>query len=526
MKIVLVYIDHWEKDNHQRIAGSDFFYGKLVTNFPMISESVDLPLGLASIRAYSRQDPLIKSACQFINRIYVDTLSSEAMADDILSQGPDLAAFSTHVWNFERTKRVCEIIKSKRQGIKIVLGGPMVPDDVVSNKKMLKANKGIDALIRGQGEIAFRQLLRYYLKKEDARHIPNTVLREGDEVFINTARVSVSNLAELPSPYLSGDVVIQDNATGMLALETSRGCMFDCAYCRYHGGERPRSFNIERVKQEIAILKNKGFKGNVIITDPLFNFDKKWAKSVLRILEGVDFTVEIALRPELIDDEMIKMFARIPRLECGLGIQSINPVALRNINRSTNIVQCREVIQKLAKSQVRMDIGLIIGLPGDTYETFRKTIDWTVYCGVKQISVNDLLILPNSNLERMSEKFGIKYNSQCLELSNDTFSEADMVKASHFKICFLFLFRGYQRIFHMLIFEYRFKPSDVVDRLIEAAQKKGEIPCGRLVGLNGINFSKLTILRFLRSLFDDRQSVEYFFSLFREDALRFKEDEP
>jgi hypothetical protein len=172
-----------------------------------------------------------------------------------------------------------------------------------------------------------------------------------------------------------------------------------------------------------------------------------------------------------------------------------------------------------------MDIGLIIGLPGDNYETFRKTIDWTVYCGVKQISINDLLILPNSNLERMSEKFGIKYNSQCLELSNDTFSEADMVKASHFKICFLFLFRGYQRIFHMLIFEYRFKPSDVVESLMAAAQKQGEIPCGRLVGLNGINFSKLTILRFLRSLFDDRQRVEYVFSLFREDALRFKEDE-
>src|SRR5208283_5283531 len=110
--------DHCERDNHQRIAGSDFFYGKLITNFPMISESVDLPLGLATMRAYSRQDPLIKSECQFINRIYVDTLSDEAMADDILSQGPDLAAFSTHVWNFERTKRVCEIIKSQRRGIK------------------------------------------------------------------------------------------------------------------------------------------------------------------------------------------------------------------------------------------------------------------------------------------------------------------------------------------------------------------------------------------------------------------------
>ncbi len=93
----------------------------------LISKAVDLPLGLASIRAYSRQDPLINKACQFINRIYLDTVSSDVMAEDVLSQEPDLVGFSANLWNFEKTKSVWEIIKSKNPGIKIMLGGPYGP---------------------------------------------------------------------------------------------------------------------------------------------------------------------------------------------------------------------------------------------------------------------------------------------------------------------------------------------------------------------------------------------------------------
>ncbi len=514
MRIVLVCID-----NHKKILGHVF------ADEWLICKAVDLPLGLASIRAYSRQDPFIREECRFINRIYIDSLSSGAISEDVLSQDPDLVAFSANLWNLKKTKSIWEIIKNKKPDTRVVLGGPMVPDDVESNKKMLASDLSIDALIRGEGEIAFRQLLRYYLKKETISNIPNTALREEGGIFVNTARESLKDLSELSSPYLSGDVTIQENATGLLALETSRGCIYDCAYCRYHGGERPRFFNIERIKKEIKLLKDKGFQGNVFLTDPLLNADKKWAKSVLRILEGIDFKVCVDIRPELIDDEMIGLFAKIPGLEFSVGMQSINPVALKNINRPTNIEKCRKVIQKLAENRVHTGIDLIMGLPGDNYETFKKTLDWVVYCRAQQVDINDLIIIPNSDLEKLAGKFKIKYNEENMVLSSYSFSEGDMIKASHFKVGFQFLFGYYQRIFHALVYQFQYKPSAVIEQFVAVAEALGDIPPGRLLDLSGISFSDQTIFRFLKSLLKDREHVKYFLKLFKEHEARLKENE-
>ncbi|OGX25700.1 MAG: hypothetical protein A2Y03_09515 [Omnitrophica WOR_2 bacterium GWF2_38_59] len=513
MRIVLVYID-----NHKKIVGHVF------SDEWLICKAVDLPLGLASVRTYSRQDPLINKECQFINRIYIDTLSNEAIADDILSQDPDIVGFSCNLWNFEKTKSVSSFVKGKNSNIKIVFGGPMVPDDVESNKLMLDSNSHIDVLIRGEGELAFKQLLKYYLNKETISNIPNTALREGNKVFVSEIRSSLKDLSELPSPYLTGDVMVQDDATGLVALETSRGCIFDCAYCRYHGGERPRFFNIERLKEEIEYLRSKNFKGTVFLTDALLNADPKWAKNVLRVLEGIDFKICIDVRPELIDDEMINLFTKIPGLAFSVGLQSINPEALKNINRPTNIKKCREAIIKLGKSGVNTGIDLILGLPGDNYEKFKKTLDWVVYCKADQVDINDLIIIPNSNLENSVKKFEIKTNKDNMVLSNYSFTEEDMVKASHFKICFQFLHGFYQKLFFKLVFKFRFKPSDIIEIFIREANKRGEIPAGRLLDLTGIYFSDKTILSFLKCLFDDRITVKHFLKLFTEQSERLKEN--
>ena len=513
MKIVLVFIMSLQENNGQNYATDE-----------LLCKTVDLPLGLGSIIAYSRQDPLIKRECEFVNRIYIDTLSSDVIADDILSQAPDLVGFSIH-WTQEKEKSVWEIIKNKNSDIKIVLGGPGVPYDVESCRGMLNVHGQIDALLMGEGEIAFRQLLKFYLKKESISNIPNAVLRERGKIFVNNVRVPLNDLSELPSPYLSGDVVLYDNAEGLLNVETSRGCGFHCAYCTYRGREKVRFFNIERFKQEIAFFKSKGFKGRLFITDPILNFNKEWARRVLKVMEGLDFRIHINMRPELIDNEIIELCAKMPKLELKVGIQSINPVALKNINRPMNIAKCREILLNLVRNKIYTGIDLIIGLPGDNYETLKNTFDWAVYCRVQHIGLNELMVPPNSDLKGMCERFEIKCNSNNIELSNYSFSEKDMAKASHFYVGFQFFFFHYRHIFYMLVFKCRYKPSEIVEKFIAEAKKKGEIPPDRLWDLSDINPSDQTVFCFFKSLLNDRQSVEYFFRVYKEKQKRLKDDE-
>lgn len=514
MKIILVYID-----NHKKITGY------LFVDEWLICKATDLSLGLASIKAYSRLDPFIEKSCKFVNRVYVDHLTSDLIAQDILSEDPDLVGFSINLWNFEKTKSIGRIIKGKNPKIKIVLGGPMVPDDIELNKQMLFSNPEIDALIRGEGELPFRQLLRYYLRKGNGSKISNTALRNRNHLFVSKERISLKNLSELPSPYLSGEVTIYDNTAGLVALETSRGCIFDCAYCRYHGGEKPRFFNIEKVRQEFKLLKNKNFKGNVFITDPLFNVNKERAKDILKIMEGIDYKICLDIRLEFIDDEMIELFKNIPGLELSVGIQSINPVALRNINRPTNIPRCRETLLKLAQEGINVGVDLIMGLPGDNYQKFKKTIDWVVYCRAEQVDVNDLIIIPNSPLEKLTGNFKIKYNRENMALSNYSFSNKDMIKASHFKIAFQFLFGYHQKVFNILVYDYKLKPSDIIEKFVYVAKERGEIPNGRLFDLSNIRFSDQTFFYFLKYLFGYSEIVRYFLKPFKESSISLRDNE-
>ena len=507
MNIVLVYIDGFRDEW-------------------LVYQTSDLPMGLALVRAYSRRDPLINKHCRFFNKVYIDTTSSEVIAQDILLREPQVVCFNVSLWNYEKTKAVWRILKNRSRNVKIVLGGAMVPDGIEEDKKrMLDDNREIDAMICGEGEIPFRQLLRFYLKKETVSDIPNIALREKGQVFISPIRTYLKDLSQLPSPYLSGDMKVQENATGFLALETSRGCIYRCNFCRFHGKEQARLFNIERVKKEVEFIKKKNFRGKLYVTDPILNFDIKQAKNVLKILEGIDdFRISIDVRPELVDDEMIELFKKIPGLDLNVGLQSTNPIALKKANRPANIDKCKEVILKLTKNKINTAIQLILGLSGDNYETFKETLAWGFYTKAGQIKVFDLVILPSSDLEAQAKEFGIQCDSDKVVLSNDTFSEQDMIRASHFTAGFLFLLKYYRQIFDKLVFEQRFTVSEVIEKIVLAAQKTGDMPMSRVGSFADVKFSERTLFQFLKTLFTDKSAIKHFLLLFKRHSRSVKTD--
>ncbi|OGX59450.1 MAG: hypothetical protein A2447_06175 [Omnitrophica WOR_2 bacterium RIFOXYC2_FULL_38_12] len=360
--------------------------------------------------------------------------------------------------------------------------------------------------------------MNFYLKKEEISNIPNVALRKDDKIFTNAKTVSLTDLSELPSPYLSGDLNIYDNANGFLALETSRGCVYDCAYCNYHGGEQPKFFKIEKIKQELVFFKSKCFNGTIYVVDPLLNFDKEWFKRVITIIGEFDFKVSIELRLELIDDDMIELLTKIDKLDFCVGLQSINPTTLKNINRPTDIEKCRNVLLKLVKVVNNTGVDLILGLPGDNYETFKNTIDWVVYCKIPRVNICDLILIPNSGLEKAAQRFKLKTNKNKLVLSNYTFSEEDLVKASHFRGSFHFLFTRCNDIFNINICNSKLKPSEVIELFVKVASDNNEIPSGRLLTWKNIDFSDKTIFSFLKSLFNDRVTIKHFLKLFKNNS--------
>ena len=391
-----------------------------------------VPLGLSCVKAYAASDVKIAAGTTMLSRSFGHALSAEDIALLIAAEKPDAAAFSCHLANIAKTMEVSRLLKRMLPGVAIVAGGAAVPKVPARVLKFMKERPELDAAVFGEGEVPFSRWLKNRLDGKSQKALPGLAVRAGARALVG-ARADLPDLGKMPSPYLDGGVKLNVRSTGFVCLETSRGCPFSCAYCAADAAQKSlRFFPLERLRRELAWLKKSGFYGTIFVTDPIVNLRKDRAAEVFGLFAGSRSAVVMDVKPELLDDELIALLGAIPRLNLEIGIQSSNPEALRNMGRSSDLARCAGVIRKLlAHKNISVRLQLILGLPGDNYGTFKKTLDWALGFGKGPVvNVTDLVVLENSRLARLAAKFSIRTDREGLVLSNSSFSAAGLLRAS------------------------------------------------------------------------------------------------
>ncbi|HOO26186.1 MAG TPA: radical SAM protein, partial [Clostridiales bacterium] len=358
------------------------------------------PCAVGALASYALQDDLIGETYEFREYIF-----KREPLDNIISrlQEPYMVGFSTCIWNHEYNKALAQKIKDIYPDCIILFGGHNVPAD----DSLILQESYIDICMHGEGEEPFSKLLKA-LPTGDLADVPNITYKKNGKVIKNE-RLNFDHIENYPSAYLSGvfdNLIIENPDVEFLAvLESNRGCPFSCSYCDWCAGKAVRHFPMERVKAEIDWLaKNK--------IEYCFGADANFGMFE-RDLEIVDYLLESKRKtgyPKVFrpcyaknsDDRVFEISKRLNSLEMDKGAtlayQTLSDDALANVRRKNlTMDKFANLLAKYNEAGIPSYSELILGLPGETYESFSKGICELLEAGQhNSISVYHCEVLVNS----------------------------------------------------------------------------------------------------------------------------------
>ncbi|KKQ63949.1 MAG: hypothetical protein US85_C0013G0023 [Candidatus Shapirobacteria bacterium GW2011_GWF1_38_23] len=229
------------------------------------------PLGILSLSSY------LKKEGHDVH--FIDLYFCKNYLDEIKKIKPDLVAYSVTTGKHKFYVNLNNLLK-KHLDFFALFGGPhctFFPEFI--------KEKGVDAICRGEGELAIAEFLNKLEKKENLRFIQNIDIKIKGKIYRNSLRNKISNLDVLPfvDRELTAKYPSYKNAHVRYVL-TGRGCPFNCTYCFNHSynklyagkGEVLRQRSVNHVLKELKIVKKRNNPRRFQFIDDTFILDKKW----------------------------------------------------------------------------------------------------------------------------------------------------------------------------------------------------------------------------------------------------------
>lgn len=398
-----------------------------------------MPLAAGLLKAQLDSIPEINSKLNVSFMDFYTNTSSESISESICHEMPDLIGFSVYLWNRQLTEEVCHLIKKRLPETLLFAGGA----EATARPENLLFSAPFDFVVKGEGELPLTEVMKRILKNMLYNNIPGVFIKNETSIIAED-QWPLPPLDLLPSPFMTGIINIE-NYSGIL-WELSRGCPFKCSFCfESRGVSGIRQISMDRLQRELEIFEFKKVN-QVFVLDPTFNQDIKRAKKILRIIQKtaplIHYTFE--LRTEFIDNEIAGLFAS---LNCSLqiGLQSAIPEVLSNVNRNIDPDKYKEKISILNMKGAVFGLDLIYGLPGDTFEGFKYSLNFALSLQPNHLDIFPLSVLPGTVLYEKADSFNLKFlhESPYTLISSPGFSESDMDAADQLKnSCNIFYNKG------------------------------------------------------------------------------------
>lgn len=218
----------------------------------------------------------------------------------------------------------------------------------------------------------------------DMRAIKGLVWRDGDEIIVNFTRPFIRDLDDMPHPLhhlLPMDKYRMPMIRGPFTfIVTSRGCPAGCTYCIKHVSYQftTRLRSPEHIMEELWILKKQGMN-NIHMYADLFTISRDQVMGLceLMIKENLNIKWTCNSRVDYVDEEMLRTMAKAGNWLISWGIESGNEQILRHARKGAYTEKAERALTWARQAGIRNWGYFIIGLPGETEETIRQTIDFS-----------------------------------------------------------------------------------------------------------------------------------------------------
>lgn len=369
------------------------------------------PYSVGMLEAYARVHLTNPERYEFLVPIYARNRVKDAVQKLV---GADVVAFSVYVWNEQISLAIARELKRERPEIVTIFGGPQVLNRSEEIEAYLRMHPYLDIAAHGEGEQVFCEFLER-LPARDWVNVPGVsyLTREGE--FVQHARPSrIADIDKLPSPYLDGVfdklITAYPDERWIALWETNRGCPFSCTFCGWGAAvaTKVRKRGLERLFAEVDWFADYDV---VYISCADANFgifpqDLEIAEYVAKVkqergcfpngfsVQNTKNTTDRAYRiQKILSDNGLNRGVV-------LSMQSLDETVLKNIKRTNIRLQQYEELQHLfRRDRVETMCDLILGLPGETYDSFANGVSTLIERGQhNRIQFNNLSVLPDAEM--------------------------------------------------------------------------------------------------------------------------------
>ena len=337
----------------------------------------------------------------------------QRLAEVIAQDSPSIVGVTIHTPAYTERVRLAKYIRERLPKALLVAGGHHPSAEPVQ----LLQNSDFDVCVIGEGERTLLEIAQSE-KQETGdwlQDIQGVVYKQGSKIAHSQRRQPVADLDSLPFPanHLLGleDYAPHPNlgikSAGIL---TYRGCPMRCAFCYNPQSHWVRRHSPTRVADEMTwVVKEFEVRG-FNFYDNLFGLSREHALAVCAeiIKRKLDVVWECWTAGDLIDIELAEKMREAGCIRVGFGAESGDDEVLIKTQRGFTSAQHQAGIHAIISVGLKVEVFFMIGLPGESEESIRRTTEFAEHCGSDKVCLSLHRPYPGTAVWNHPKAFGMR----------------------------------------------------------------------------------------------------------------------
>ena len=336
----------------------------------------------------------------------------------IKDYAPDVVCFSVTTGMHLSFLDIAKRVRTELPEVFILFGGP----HPTFSPEVIELNEHVDAICRGEGEIATVELLDKLAAGEDHQFVQNMWFRDRKtgEIQKNSQRPPIQDLDSLGFPdrsivYDAGSIYRDSDRK---VFVTQRGCPMNCSFCFHHALKKKvvgttnakyvRKRSVDHVIAEIKHVRDQYNLKFVHFLDDIFNLSGKWLDEFCeKYPKEVGLPFDVILMANMTREHHIEKLKKAGCVYARIAFESANDY-IRNavFRKNTTLQQLEDSARWIKQHGIRLGSLNMLGGPGASLDDELETVELNIRCKVDHPLVSIMQPYPMFDIEEMTEDMG------------------------------------------------------------------------------------------------------------------------
>ena len=348
----------------------------------------------------------------------VEPAGLASLEAELRQRKPSVVGITVYSPMLAQTRAVAEMVRREVPGARVVAGGihpTVLPEEILDIP-------GIEVAVRGEAEPVIVQLCQALMRGDSVEGIPGTTIRCDGAIHRASDIPLIDSLDRIPPParhllknerYRPAPEITMANPAKIQSLITSRGCPYQCIFCsaRLLSGRRYRFHSPERIIEEVEHLVGHYGAEEVVFLDDNFTVNRPRLVQTCELLRESGLSRRIIWacngRVDEVDPEVLQLMRASGCRLISFGIETGVPRLLALIKKGITVDQSRNAVRWAKQAGIRVRTTLILGLPTETEEDTRATIDFAKDLGADFAKFSLATPYPGTELCQLAEQMGL-----------------------------------------------------------------------------------------------------------------------